>query len=149
MAIVDFLQCGSRGCGRGTLGTLESETVAQNQLFIFLLHMENLENACTGFLHDFMAISTRTGILWYCTGFGSLDMGQARFQTIQEGFATSYQLGIGGVLTVLQESVLFKGELMEVLAKLQMALKRVGRTHVCGVATGVVAITGPLGEPEV
>ncbi len=149
MAIVDFLQFGNGRNGGRNLGAGNAEAVAKYQLFILLLHMQNLENSCSGLFDDLMATATRVGILGDHTRFGSLDPGQAVTQAIQKCLPAVNQSGIGGELSLLQEPVLFQGELVELFAKLQMVLKRVSRTHECGVATGVVAITGLLGEPDV
>lgn len=149
MAIVDFLQCRNGRDGSGYLGPLDAEAVAKNQLLIFLLHVQNLENPRAGLFYDFMAVAACGGIFGNHAGFGSLDLVQALSKALQEHLSAFHQRGVGSVLTLLQESIFLESELVELLAKLQMGLKRVGRTHVGGVATEVVAITASLGEPEV
>jgi len=127
--------------------------VAQEELFVFPLQVEDLEDAGAGFFDGFGAESAFLRIGRDAGDGGILERGKAGFQTGEEIAAFVEQGGVGGALVLLKKAVFLDGQMMELFAKLQVCGKRFRRNHGEGGVAGaggaaVMAGTGGAKKAE-
>lgn len=111
-----------RGRRRRGVGADGGETAAQEQLFVFAVEMEDLEGALARAFEGFPAV--------FAVGAGAFA------QPGQTGVETGGQLlfarapgGVGRAAFLFEDAVFLKTELVELVAKSEVAGEDVGETH--------------------
>ncbi len=145
MTIVELLQLGCRRRCHDWHRTGYPNAVAQYELLIFALEMENLQYAGTRlFNHDF-AVLPGGGIDGNAIGRGGTQSGEAFIEPLQQSASTFDQGGSWGLLFRLEEMVLFQSESMQVVAKFKVPSEDIRRRHERWVVSGSDSIGVSMG----
>ena len=133
---VDFLEHRHGSSGRGgRRRTGAEETAAQEQLFVFFVELENLQNAGAGVFE----LSPGFGIPGRRGGEGA-ESGERLVELLEQGAFAREKIRAGGPLVLAEESVLFQRTLVDGVAKTVVGLERFGLGH------GVEAVLAPAGR---
>ena len=125
MAAVDLIQGRERRRGRGSGGRIARETEAEEQLLVFAIELQDLENAGTGLVQG--------GTLAHFQPGGGPEARQRGVQASEQGGFPLEQRGLRGPHVLLQEAVLFQGQFVKFVADFLVLAKRIRRRHeVCG-----------------
>ena len=132
MAVVEALKmawCGWRGGGwhRGVLCGAAgacAEAVAEEELFVLAVQVEDLEESGAGFLDDLRAggigARGRAGRGGGAGGVSGFDGGKAFVEAREEGAFFLEEGRVGDSLVLFQEAIFLEGELVELVTEVLM-----------------------------
>jgi hypothetical protein len=123
--IIEFLQTADRGRADGGGDAGRPEAVAQHELFVLALEVEDLEQAAAGLFDDGGAGGAGFGVGGHHGGGAAAQTGEAGLQGVDQTLVTFEQRLVGDALVLFQEAVLLESELVEVITNLEMFAEEV------------------------
>jgi hypothetical protein len=112
VAVVEALEVRHRRGGRRQTGLgADAQAVAEKKLFVFPIEVENLENLGARLLDDLFARRVRR------LGGAGFQGGEAGIEAAEKRTFLFEERRVGDALLLLQKSVLFQRELIQLIAK--------------------------------
>lgn len=123
-ARVDFLEEGARRGAGGGSGTGAGEAEAEEELFVFLVELENLEDARAGVLEQ-IAFGGGMGL----AGGDGAKRGERLVEAREQIAFAVEELGSEGALVLAEEAVFLERALVKLVTELLVLLQGLGWRH--------------------